>query len=319
MPNEEIEQLAKRLAGVEEMLKRLAYNSYAMGNFFATLGLARHIRTAQELFYAQLMQDPRYQQPKRLQRFERQVFSQNGEDGIIQEIFNRIGAASQCFLEIGIGDGRETNTTWLLQKGWRGVWIEGDRNATQRATREFARHLSDRRLVLGTAFVTAENIAGLLDRAQFPGEFDLVSLDIDRNTFHLWQALGKLKPRVVVVEYNASIPPEQDWRVEYVPDRTWNGTNYYGASLKAFETLGKELGYCLVGCETAGANAFFVRQDLVGDHFADPFTSENHYEPPRYFLMRTVGHPRGFDDIPAQPAATQNRTNETGAISDVPV
>jgi len=297
------EKLAARLAAVEESLKRLGDNTYAISNLLTKLGLGRQIQAAQELFHAQLMKEPRYGEPKRLQRFERQVFSQNGEDGIIQEIFNRIGTASRSFLEIGIEDGRETNTTWLLQKGWRGVWIDGNRNATQRAAREFARPLSDGRLVLETASVTAENIEGLLEKIRFPSEFDLVSLDIDRNTFYLWQALRRLRPRVVVIEYNAIIPPDEDWRVEYAADRGWNGTSYFGASLKAYETLGRELGYCLVGCETLGVNAFFVRQDLVGDHFAAPFTSENHYEPARYFLVRTVGHPRGFDDIGSQAAA----------------
>jgi len=297
--DEESEGLAARLAAVEDSLKRLADNTHTISSLLTKLGLGRQIQAAQELFHAQLLKEPRYQEPKRLQRFERQVFSQNGEDGIIQEIFKRIGAASRMFLEIGIEDGRETNTTWLLQKGWRGVWIDGNRSATQRAAREFARPLSDRRLILETASVTAENIPGLLEKIQFPCEFDLISLDIDRNTFYLWQALCRLRPRVVVIEYNAIVPPEDDWRVEYAADRGWNGTSYFGASLKAYETLGRELGYCLVGCETAGVNAFFVRQDLVADHFAAPFTSENHYEPARYFLVRTTGHPRGFDDMAA--------------------
>jgi hypothetical protein len=302
MAKEETEQLATRLAAVEETLKQLTDNTKAISSLLTRLGLGRQVQTLQEMFHAQLMKDPRYQPPKRLQRFERQVFSQNGEDGIIQEIFNRIGAESKSFLEIGIEDGRETNTTWLLQKGWRGVWIDGNQNATKRAAREFARPIGEGRLMVETASVTAENIGGLLKKIHFAGEFDLLSLDIDRNTFFVWQALRLLRPRVVVIEYNAIIPPEQDWRVEYVAERGWNGTSYFGASLKAYETLGRELGYCLVGCETLGVNAFFVRQDLVGDHFAAPFTSENHYEPPRYFLVRTVGHPRGFDDAASQPA-----------------
>ncbi len=304
MANEETEQLTARLAAVEDSLKRLTDSTQAINGLLTRLGLDRQVQTVQEMFHAQLMKDSRYQPPKRLQRFERQVFSQNGEDGVIHEIFNRIGTASKTFLEIGIEDGRETNTTWLLQKGWKGVWIDGNRKSTQRAEREFARPLSERRLFLETASVTAENVVGLLEKIQFPSEFDLISLDIDRNTFYVWQALRRLKPRVVVIEYNAIIPPEQDWRVEYFGDRGWNGTSYFGASLKAYETLGKELGYSLVGCETLGINAFFVRNDLVGDHFAAPFTSENHYEPPRYYLVRTSGHPRGFDDTISQAPPT---------------
>lgn len=298
-------ELEARLSGLEASLKRLADSTHSIGGLITKLGLGRQIQAAQEMFRAQLMKEPRYREPKRLQLFEHQVFSQNGEDGVIREIFNRIGTSSKTFLEIGIEDGRETNTTWLLQNGWRGVWIDGNRNATQRAAREFARPINEGRLVLENATVTAENIEGLLEKTNFSREFDLISLDIDRNTFYLWQSLRRLKPRVVVIEYNAIIPPEDDWRVEYVADRGWNGTSYFGASLKAYEILGRELGYCLVGCETAGVNAFFVRQDLVGDHFAAPFTSENHYEPARYFLVGTVGHPRGFDDSASQGATGQ--------------
>jgi hypothetical protein len=298
MADENFAQLSARLASVEEVLKQVSYNTRYVAQVLSKLELPSHIQAAQELFYGQLIQIPRYQEAKRLQRFERKVFSQNGEDGIIQEIFNRIGTASQSFLEVGVEHGRETNTTWLLQKGWRGVWVDADRQNSDQIGKQFASYLKDRRLILRIAFATAENIVPLLDEIQYPGEFDLVALDIDRNTYYLWKALGRLKPRVVVVEYNALYPPEQDWRVEYVPERTWNNTSHFGASLKAYELLGKELGYCLVGCDTVGVNAFFVREDLVGDHFAAPFTSENHYEPPRYYLYRTPGHPRAFDDGP---------------------
>ena len=98
------------------------------------------------------------------------------------------------------------------------------------------------------------------------------------------------------MEYNASIPADVDWTVNYAPDRTWDGTHNFGASLKAFELLGRKLGYSLVGCEWVGANAFFVRDDLVADHFARPFTAANHYEPPRYSLVHRHGHPPAILD-----------------------
>ena len=73
--------------------------------------------------------------------------------------------------------------------------------------------------------------------------------------------------------------------------QTWNGSNYFGASLEALVKLGQEKGYRLVGCSFSGANAFFVRNEFAGDHFLDPATAEEHYEPPRYFFGRlTAGH-----------------------------
>ena len=92
------------------------------------------------------------------------------------------------------------------------------------------------------------------------------------------------RPRVVIVEYNAGLPPTYSWKIPYDPkaygfNPMGNGN---GASLKALEELGAEKGYSLVGCTLTGVNAFFVRNDLLGDHFAAPYTAENHYEPFRF-------------------------------------
>ena len=55
--------------------------------------------------------------------------------------------------------------------------------------------------------------------------------------------------------------------------------------------LGRSKGYRIVGCNFSGANAFFVRDDIAGNHFLDPATAEEHYEPPRYFFpMLKGGH-----------------------------
>ena len=245
---------------------------------------------------SQLLTNPRYQDPRRLQRYEHQVYSQNGEDGVIAEVFRRIGTASKEFIEIGVGDGMENNTTHLLLQGWKGCWIEADDASLARIRRTFAGPLASGQLRLRPALVTAENVAGLVEEGQVSPEPDLLSIDVDRNTWFLWQALAKLKARLVVVEYNSLYPAEQSWKVEYAAQKTWNGTAYFGASLKAYEELGRKLGYVLVGCELFGANAFFVRSDLAGDHFNPPFTAENHYEPPRYWLGRRDGHPRCVTD-----------------------
>jgi hypothetical protein len=241
--------------------------------------------------------DSRYASPKRLNRFEKQVFSQNGEDGTIAEIFQRVDQRSRTFLEIGVGDGLENNTTYLLMQGWTGSWIEGSAERVATIFKRFEGLIAQGALTVMRSFVTAENISDLADSSQVGEEPDLLSLDIDRNTYYVWRALDRIRPRVVVVEYNATLPASVDWKVEYRADRVWNGTAYFGASLKALELLGRERGYALVGCDLAGVNAFFVRDDLCEDKFEAPYTSENHYEPPRYFLGCRNGHPACFDDL----------------------
>ena len=141
-----------------------------------------------------------------------------------------------------------------------------------------------------------ENISALFEQLGVPKEFDLLSLDIDQNTYYAWEGLRGFRSRVVVVEYNAAIPPDVDWKVRYDSNRKWNGTQNFGASLKAFEILGRQFGYSLVGCELLGANAFFVRDDLLAGKFAEPFTSENHYEPPRYSMWHRRCHPPSILD-----------------------
>jgi hypothetical protein len=244
----------------------------------------------------ELDRNPRYADERRLLKYGFQVCSQNAEDGMIHEIFRRIGTGNRVFAEIGISDGTENNTAFLLSQGWTGFWVDGDDT--------FRRILAARADLQGdciksvVSFVTKENVADLFAELGVPEEFDLLSLDIDQNTYYVWEALATYRPRVVVVEYNALLPPDIDWKVHYESNRVWNGTSNFGASLKAFELLGRQVGYELVGCDFIGVNAFFVRSDMVGDRFAGPFTSENHYEPPRYALSHRRGHRTAILDRP---------------------
>ena len=242
------------------------------------------------------MASPRCAESLRLCAHEASVNSQNGEDGILAEIFNRIGETDRVFVEIGVGDGLENNSAFLLAQGWRGFWVDGSANFLPIAQRVLARGVDRLRWHVG--FVDRETIAPILSELGVPTEFDLLSLDIDQNTYHVWDGLRSLRPRVVAIEYNAAIPASVDWKVNYSPDRVWAAGQNYGASLKALERLGAEMGYRLVGCDFNGINAFFVRNDLVDSHFAEPYTAENHYEPCRHLLVHQTLHSRDLLDSP---------------------
>jgi hypothetical protein len=249
-------------------------------------------RVQQEIYLLQLLQTARYADPRHLAHFEAQVFSQNGEDGIISEILRRIGTTDRFFVEIGAGHGIEGNTVYLLRKGWKGIWVEADPRAVRSIRTQFEAELESGQLQLVHSFVTRENAPELLREARVPGEFDVLSIDVDRNTSHVWRALSAFRPRVLVIEYNASIPASDEWEVPYDADAVWDESSYFGASLKSLERLGAERGYVLVGCERTGLNTFFVRADAARDHFPGPLNAEACYEPPRYFLTREWGHPR---------------------------
>lgn len=119
-------------------------------------------------------------------------------------------------------------------------------------------------------FITAENINQLLQKYRVPREFDLLSIDIDSNDYWVWKAIDNYSPRVVVIEYNSCIPPNESKTIKYDPNARWDGTDYFGASLLALAKLGKSKGYSLVYCESSGVNAFFVRNDLIKNYIGYP-------------------------------------------------
>lgn len=236
-----------------------------------------------------LFSNPKYADPKRLSRYAHQVFSQNGEDGIIEEIFRRIGAGSRSFVEIGVGDGTENNTAYLLASGWSGCWLEGDKRLVSRIQKQFAPLIEKGQLKVCQTWVAAETINSVLAPLVAGQQVDLLSIDIDGNDLWIWKAITVIHPRAVVMEYNAIFPPTSTWVMPYNAQHYTSGDSYYGASLGALTALGTELGYSLVGCDFHGVNAFFVRNDLLADLFLSPYDAHNHYEPPRYFLRRKVG------------------------------
>jgi hypothetical protein len=234
---------------------------------------------------------PRHADPKRLLRYGFKIYSQNDEDGIIQEIFRRIGVAGRTFVEFGVATGFECNTVKLLIEGWQGLWMEADPLRANSIRRSFDLFCQDRKLVVQEQRVTAENIDALLSAHAAGGEIDLISIDIDYNDYWIWKAISSVRPRVVVIEYNASLRPPLSLTVPYDPKSSWDGSNFYGASLEALVRLGAQKDYRIVGCSLAGVNAFFVRADLCADKFLQPATAEEHYESPRhYFHLLPSGH-----------------------------
>jgi hypothetical protein len=199
-------------------------------------------------------------------------------------------------VEFGV-ENNQHNTGSLLLQGWKAFWLEGSEKSCAAIRLTAKRYIESGQLVLGNEFITRENIASLFGKYGISKEIDLLSIDIDRNTSHVWRALKDWRPRVVIVEYNASFSPSVAWEIPYDADLLWNGSAYFGASLLRLEEIGRELGYSLVGCDLCGVNAFFVRDDLAGDKFCRPYEASNHYEPPRYFLSLIGGHRASLGDI----------------------
>jgi hypothetical protein len=194
------------------------------------------------------------------------VFSQWNEDGIIQFLIKAVPIAQQKFVEFGVQTYRESNTRFLLRNNnWSGLVLDANPRYIDaiKADPNYWQH----DLTAATAFITRENINELLSRHGMSGELGLLSIDIDGNDYWIWEAIEIVQPAIVIVEYNAHFGQKRAVTVPYDPAfdrrRAHFSCIYYGASLAAVYGLGLKKGYGLIGCNSGGNNAFFVRDELL--------------------------------------------------------
>lgn len=208
--------------------------------------------------------------------FERKVHSQNGEDGVLEKIFELVGTTNKFFVEFGVEDGSECNTKYLREAhGWSGLMMDGSH--------------SNPSINLQQEFITAENINELFLRYNVPKSFDLLSIDIDFNDFYVWKQISGYRPRVVVIEYNATHLPGEDRVVRYDATAKWDGSNYFGASFLSLRRLGLSKEYSLVYAESHGVNLFFIADEVLQSvaesqrtTFKGVSNPDSLYRPPNY-------------------------------------
>ena len=196
---------------------------------------------------------------------EFRVFSQWGEDGIIQYLINRVPVEHNSFIEFGVEDYKESNTRFLLiHDNWSGLVIDGSAQNVEKIKKDNIYWRYD--LTALSEFITRDNINSLIGR-RFQGDVGILSIDIDGNDYWIWEAVEVVSPRIVICEYNSVFGVEKAVSVPY--DSTFNRTSahfsnlYFGASLPALCSLAGRKGYIFVGCNKAGNDAFFVRKDVA--------------------------------------------------------
>lgn len=190
-----------------------------------------------------------------LTQFELRAFSQNGEDGVLLEIFNRIGVTNRFFVEFGIQSGTEGNCVLLADVlGWSGVFIEADPELHERLQAKYDGY------PVRTArdFVTADRVNEIFASLGVPEQPDLLSIDIDGNDIYVWDALTEFRPRVVVIEYNSGIAEPGPVAQPHDPERNWAGDGSFGSSLAALDVVAARHGYRLAHTDLTGTNAFYV-------------------------------------------------------------
>jgi hypothetical protein len=193
------------------------------------------------------------------------VFSQWGEDGIIEWLVNRLPDIPQSFIEFGATNYQEANTRFLLEhRNWRGLIAEADEAEIAKIEQNLLwRH----DLTVAQSFITRDNINDLFQSNGFTGDIGLLSIDIDGNDYWVWAAISVVSPAIVVCEYNAVFGDLHPISVPYDPAFVRSSAHssylYWGTSIGALVHVASKKGYSLVGSNREGNNAFFVRNDLA--------------------------------------------------------
>ena len=197
---------------------------------------------------------------------EFKVFSQWGEDGIIQYLVENLKIQDRRFVEFGVQDYKESNTRYLLvHNNWSGLVIDSDEENVKKIQNDEIYWRYNLKAIC--SFVTAENINDILFSQNIKGEIGLLSIDIDGNDYWVWKAISCIEPSIVICEYNhrfgkedaVTIPYDSDFRRE----KAHYSNIYYGASISALNLLAKQKEYTLVAGNLNGNNLFFVKSSLL--------------------------------------------------------
>jgi hypothetical protein len=259
-----------------------------------------------------------------LSESEFRVFSQWGEDGIIQHLIREVPIARRLFVEFGVENYLEASTRFLLTNNqWSGLVMDG--SAENIAFIKEDPIYWEANLKAHCAFITRENINDLLLENGIKGDIGLLSIDVDGNDYWIWSAIEAISPRIVICEYNSLWGPQEAVTIPY--DASFErGTAhfskvYFGASIAALDDLARNKGYTLVGSNAAGVNAFFVRNDVRGSlaplepaaAYRDAVFREAHDPQGRLTFDDAVTRLRTVSDLPLQDV----RTERVRRIADI--
>ena len=202
-----------------------------------------------------------------LQDAEFRVFSQWGDDGIIQFLIHHALISNRYFIEFGVEDYTECNTRFLLfNDNWSGLIMDGSPTFMKKVQKSDLYWRYDLRA--RAELITAENINEIFKEEEVPHQPGLLHIDIDGMDYWVWKSLDRIRPNVVVAEYNSVFGFDRAITVPYQADfyrtRAHYSNLYWGASFKALCFLAKEKGYAFVGCNQAGNNAYFVDRACLG-------------------------------------------------------
>ena len=207
-----------------------------------------------------------YSEIKNLSDADYKVFSQTGEDGIIDYLLYSLNIKVPKFVEIGVGDYRESNTRYIFQKNCsRGLIVDKNKNLEKKVSKIVKLWKGD--LTIIETAVTSENILHILNSNDFDNNLDVFSLDVDGIDYWILEVLPEKLSKIVVLEYNPTFGPNLEVTIpnlKYFDRKKYHYSCLcWGASLKALIKLMNKRKYVFVGSNIACFNAFFVLESEV--------------------------------------------------------
>lgn len=238
-----------------------------------------------------------------LNDYEFQIFSQWGDDGIIQYLIRNIRIENESFIEFGVGDYEESNTRFLLMNNnWSGFILDGSQKLVNEMLKRNWYWRYDIRAQ--AAFIDRDNINELLARSGFRN-LGLLHIDLDGNDYHIFENmdLSRLNPSLIILEYNSVFGYTRPVSVPYDKHFTRGKAHYshlyYGASLPALTYLANKRNYALIGGNLTGNNAYFVRKDLLNDRVKE-VPVEKAYRESKFREGRTMDFSLSYLSGPAR-------------------
>ncbi len=196
-----------------------------------------------------------------LEKFKKNVYSQCGEDGVIEKILEILPDKNKWCVEFGAWDGKYLSNTYNLtiNHGFSCVIIESDAKKFIDLQRTYSNNKAAITLNKYVDTKGENSLDNILLKTEIPKDFDFLSIDIDGNDYFVWESIKLYRPKIICIEFNPTIPNELGFVQENNPKIK------QGASLLSIKNLGAIKGYELV-C-ALGWNAIFVEKkyyDLFG-------------------------------------------------------
>ena len=215
------------------------------------------------------------------------------DEGVIEYIMSVIEPDNKYCIEFGARDGSRAHVLFLINKyNYSALLLEGDPESAKQLNINFS---ENNKVSTSHSFITKDNIENTFQKFNVPQSPTFLLIDMDGNDYHIWKAINQYKPQAVCIEYNPSYAPPDKFLIDYKEDFSWNGDDYYGASISVMVGLAKDKGYELVHCSSNGDNLFFVTKELFSKFGIADNSAENLYQLPQYGkngrAINGKGHP----------------------------